>query len=55
MNKKNNIILVGMPGAGKTYYGNKLGEKLDKPLGKSGVNHRLARINEIAEKIRSND
>ena len=32
-----------------------LGEKLDKPLGKSGVNHRLARINEIAEKIRSND
>lgn len=32
-----------------------LGEKLDKPLGKSGVNHRLARINEIAEKIRRND
>ena len=32
-----------------------LGEKLDKPLGKSGVNHRLTRINEIAEKIRSND
>lgn len=32
-----------------------LGEKLDRPLGKSGVNHRLARINEIAEKIRRND
>ena len=32
-----------------------LGEKLDRPLGKSGVNHRLARINEIAEKTRRND
>lgn len=29
MNKKNNIILVGMPGGGKTYYGIKLAQKLD--------------------------
>ena len=28
MNKKNNIILVGMPGAGKTYIGEKLAQKL---------------------------
>ncbi len=29
-----------------------LGEKLDPPIGKSGVNHRLRKIGEIAEKIR---
>ena len=29
-----------------------LGELLDKPLGKSGVNHRLQKIHEIAEKLR---
>ena len=32
-----------------------LGEKLNQPLGKSGVNHRLKKISEIAEKMRSND
>ncbi len=29
-----------------------LGEYLDKPIGKSGVNHRLRRISEIADKLR---
>ncbi|MCM1327864.1 MAG: DNA-binding protein WhiA [Ruminococcus sp.] len=29
-----------------------LGEALDKPLGRSGANHRLKRISEIAEKLR---
>lgn len=29
-----------------------LGELLDKPLGRSGVNHRLAKISEIAEQLR---
>lgn len=29
-----------------------LGEKLDKPIGKSGVNHRLQKIHEIAEELR---
>ena len=29
-----------------------LGELLDKPLGKSGVNHRLKKIHEIAEELR---
>lgn len=29
-----------------------LGELLDKPLGKSGVNHRLQKIHEIAEELR---
>ena len=29
-----------------------LGEMLDKPLGKSGVNHRIQRIHEIAEELR---
>lgn len=31
----------------------KLGEMLKKPLGKSGVSHRLNKINKIAEEIRS--
>lgn len=31
-----------------------LGELLDKPLGRSGVNHRLAKISEIAEQLREN-
>ncbi len=30
-----------------------LGEMLDRPLGKSGVNHRLQKIHEIAEELRS--
>ena len=30
-----------------------LGEALDKPLGRSGANHRLKRISEIAEKLRA--
>ena len=29
-----------------------LGEMLEKPLGKSGVNHRLQKIHEIAEELR---
>lgn len=29
-----------------------LGEELEKPLGRSGVNHRLKRISELAEKLR---
>ena len=29
-----------------------LGEALDPPVGKSGVNHRLRRLSEIAEKLR---
>lgn len=29
-----------------------LGEKLEKPIGKSGVNHRLNRIVEIADEIK---
>ena len=29
-----------------------LGQQLDKPLGKSGVNHRLQKIHEIAEELR---
>ena len=28
-----------------------LGEMLDPPLGKSGVNHRLRKLQELAEKI----
>ena len=30
-----------------------LGELMDPPVGKSGVNHRLRRISAIAEKLRS--
>lgn len=30
-----------------------LGQRMDKPLGKSGVNHRLKKIEEIAEKLRA--
>jgi DNA-binding protein WhiA len=30
-----------------------LGSYLDPPVGKSGVNHRLRRLSEIAEKLRS--
>lgn len=30
-----------------------LGERFDPPLGKSGVNHRLRRLSELADKIRS--
>ena len=29
-----------------------LGEHLDPPVGKSGVNHRLRRLGEMAEKLR---
>ena len=29
-----------------------LGERFDPPLGKSGVNHRLRRLSELAEKAR---
>ena len=29
-----------------------LGEMLDKPIGKSGVNHRLQNLHEIAEELR---
>ncbi len=29
-----------------------LGELLETPLGKSGVNHRLRKLSEIAEKLR---
>ena len=29
-----------------------LGEHFDPPLGKSGVNHRLRKLSELAEKIR---
>ena len=29
-----------------------LGEMLDPPVGKSGVNHRLRKISEIAESLR---
>ncbi len=29
-----------------------LGERLDPPVGKSGVNHRLKKIHEIAESLR---
>ena len=29
-----------------------LGEMLDNPIGKSGVNHRLQKIHEIAEDLR---
>ena len=29
-----------------------LGEYFDPPLGKSGVNHRLRKLSELAEKIR---
>lgn len=32
-----------------------LGELLDKPLGRSGVNHRLAKISEIAEQLRESN
>lgn len=32
-----------------------LGEMLDPPVGKSGVNHRLRKIEKIAEELRSND
>ncbi len=32
-----------------------LGKKLDPPVGKSGVNHRLRKIDEIAEKLKSNE
>ena len=32
-----------------------LGKLLDKPIGKSGVNHRLRKIEKIAEELRSND
>ena len=28
-----------------------LGERMDPPLGKSGVNHRLAKIEELAQKL----
>ncbi|MGL5693190.1 MAG: DNA-binding protein WhiA, partial [Peptostreptococcaceae bacterium] len=31
-----------------------LGEMLDPPIGKSGVNHRLRKIEEIANKLREN-
>ena len=31
-----------------------LGKKLDPPIGKSGVNHRLKKISEIAEELRRN-
>ena len=30
-----------------------LGEMLDPPVGKSGVNHRLRKIREIADKVRT--
>ena len=30
-----------------------LGEMLDPPVGKSGINHRLRKIEKIAEEIRS--
>ena len=30
-----------------------LGQKLSKPLGKSGVNHRLRKLSEIAERLRA--
>ena len=30
-----------------------LGEQLEPPVGKSGVNHRLRKLSEIAEKLRS--
>ena len=29
-----------------------LGEKLDPPVGKSGINHRLRRLSEMADKVR---
>ena len=29
-----------------------LGEMLDPPVGKSGINHRLRRLSEMAEKVR---
>ena len=29
-----------------------LGEELEKPLGRSGVNHRLKRISALAEQLR---
>lgn len=32
-----------------------IGEKLDKPIGKSGVNHRFTKIEQIAEKIREEE
>ncbi len=32
-----------------------LGESMNPPLGKSGVNHRLRKINEIAEKLRNEE
>ena len=31
-----------------------LGKKLNPPIGKSGVNHRLKKISEIAEELRRN-
>ena len=31
-----------------------LGEKLSPPVGKSGVNHRLRKLSQIAEEIRNN-
>ena len=31
-----------------------LGEMLTPPVGKSGVNHRLRKISELAEKLREN-
>ena len=31
-----------------------LGEMLNPPIGKSGVNHRLRKIEEIANKLREN-
>ena len=30
-----------------------LGEYLDPPVGKSGVNHRLRKLGELADKVRS--
>ena len=32
-----------------------LGEALDPPVGKSGVNHRLRRLGEIAQALRTED
>ncbi len=29
-----------------------LGERLEPPVGKSGVNHRLRKLGELAEKVR---
>ena len=31
-----------------------LGERLSPPVGKSGVNHRLRKLSQIAEEIRNN-